>query len=129
MPGAAPALSTHAVRNQTRAVKPTRKRGKSGASNNSNKVATEARAAARVVLEADVEEHYEDFQAKVTTLSIKHGKKERYIRKLLSNGTQYKKRRALNIRNAIVHDLSLKAKDGACFWRVSFLFMPLIFVF
>ncbi|KAJ6532934.1 hypothetical protein DFH09DRAFT_1092676 [Mycena vulgaris] len=106
------ALSTHATRNGTRPVKATRKRGgKSSAGDATSALAATRRAQARAALEDDVEEHYLAFQAKVTEMALKHDRKEVFIKKLLNNGTQYKQRRGLSIRNAIMHDLSRKAKD------------------
>ncbi|KAJ6547647.1 hypothetical protein B0H19DRAFT_1266549 [Mycena capillaripes] len=111
----APALSTIAARNPTRAVQPPRKRGKSGKSNASratNTLATNESREKRLQLEQEVEDHVIDFQAKVTSLSIKYGRKENYIKKLLGNSAQYAQKRGLNIRNAIMHDLSVKAKEA-----------------
>ncbi|KAJ6582176.1 hypothetical protein B0H19DRAFT_1252300 [Mycena capillaripes] len=109
----APALSTIAARNPMRAMQPTRKRGKSGksdASKATNGLATTFTHEQRLLLEEDVEEYAVSFQEKVMSLSIKHGRKELFIRKKLHNGTTYSKRRSLNIRSAVMHDLSVKAK-------------------
>ncbi|KAJ7919779.1 hypothetical protein B0H13DRAFT_1605887, partial [Mycena leptocephala] len=108
-------LSTHATRNPTRAVQQPRQRTKSTASKNTNTLAASNRGAKKRALEDDIEEFYVDFQDKVAALAIKHDRKQQYIKKRLSNGAQFKQRRAGNIRNAIMHDMSKKAKedDGA----------------
>jgi hypothetical protein len=93
-PKAAPALSAHANRNQTRAVNPTRKRGPSTASKNTNCLANVVRAQLRAELEEEVEEHYLELQGKVTAMYIKYKRTEMYIKQFLTNGTRYKQTRA-----------------------------------
>ncbi|KAJ6569174.1 hypothetical protein B0H19DRAFT_1256834 [Mycena capillaripes] len=111
----APALSTIAARNPTRAVQPTRKCGKSGnsdASKATNRLSTSVTREERLLLDEDVEDYAIKFQDTVTTLSIKHGRTELFIKKRLHNGATYAKQRGVNIWNAIMHDLSVKAKDA-----------------
>jgi hypothetical protein len=115
-------LSTHATRNPTRAVQQPRQRTKSTASKNTNTLAASNRGAKKRALEDDIEEFYVDFQDKVAALAIKHDRKQQYIKKRLSNGAQFKQRRAANIRNAIMHDISKKAKEG----RLSVFFFSLL---
>ncbi|KAJ7803594.1 hypothetical protein B0H13DRAFT_2493334 [Mycena leptocephala] len=105
-------LSTHATRNPTRAVQQPRQRTKSTASKNTNTLAASNRGAKKRALEDDIEEFYVDFQDKVAALAIKHDRKQQYIKKRLSNSAQFKQRRAGNIRNAIMHDMSKKAKEA-----------------
>ncbi|KAJ7840352.1 hypothetical protein B0H13DRAFT_2366289 [Mycena leptocephala] len=106
-------LSTHATRNPTCAVQQPRQRAKSSASKNTQALAATSRGAKSRALEDDIEEFYMDFQEKVAALAIKHNRKQLYIKKRLSNGAQFKQRRAASIRNAIMHDLCKKAKEGA----------------
>ncbi|KAJ7866706.1 hypothetical protein B0H13DRAFT_2352340 [Mycena leptocephala] len=105
-------LSTHATRNPTRAVQQPRQRAKSSASKNTQALAAASRGAKSRALEDDIEEFYADFQEKVAALAIKHNRKQLYIKKRLSNGAQFKQRRAASIRNAIMHDLCKKAKEA-----------------
>ncbi|KAJ7832583.1 hypothetical protein B0H13DRAFT_2370875 [Mycena leptocephala] len=105
-------LSTHATRNPTRAVQQPRQRVKSSASKNTQALAAANRGAKSRALEDDIEEFYMEFQEKVAALAIKHNRKQLYIKKRLSNGAQFKQRRAASIRNAIMHDLCKKAKEA-----------------
>ncbi|KAJ7735268.1 hypothetical protein DFH07DRAFT_780061 [Mycena maculata] len=104
-------LSSHAARNPTRQTQPTRTRTrKSSATTNSN--GSTARAEKARALAADVELHLKAVNETIQSLAVKHGQKAAYIKKLLTHGKQFKQRRANNIRNAIMHDLSMKAKKG-----------------
>jgi hypothetical protein len=94
-------------------VQQPRQRAKSSASKNTQALAAASRGAKSRALEDDIEEFYMDFQEKVAALAIKHNRKQLYIKKRLSNGAQFKQRRAASIRNAIMHDLCKKAKEGA----------------
>ncbi|KAJ7766398.1 hypothetical protein DFH07DRAFT_769935 [Mycena maculata] len=71
-----------------------------------------ARAEKARALAADVELHFKAVNETIQSLVVKHGRKAAYIKKLLAHGKQFKQRRANNIRNAIMHDLSMKAKKG-----------------
>ncbi|KAJ7719425.1 hypothetical protein DFH07DRAFT_972927 [Mycena maculata] len=104
-------LSSHAARNLTRQTQPTRTRTrKSSATTNSN--GSTARAEKARALAADVELHFKAVNETIQSLAVKHGRKAAYIKKLLTHGKQFKQRRANNIRTAIMHDLSMKAKKG-----------------
>ncbi|KAJ7826158.1 hypothetical protein B0H13DRAFT_2121348, partial [Mycena leptocephala] len=46
------------------------------------------------------------------TLATKYNRTATHFRKLLSNGTQYSTTRGVSLWNAIIHDLSLKAKEA-----------------
>jgi hypothetical protein len=67
-----------------------------------------------------------EFQERVRSLALKHNRKELYIKKHLSNGTQHKQRHAPSIRNAIMHDLCRKAKEGEFFVLLLFLSRAII---
>ncbi|KAJ6580658.1 hypothetical protein B0H19DRAFT_1328714 [Mycena capillaripes] len=102
-------LSTIAARNPAGAVQPTCKHsssGKSDASKATNGLSTTFTCKQRLV-----EEYSVSFWEKVTSLSIKYRHKELFIWKKLHNGVTYSKRRGLNIQNAVMHNLSVKAKD------------------
>ncbi|KAJ7726039.1 hypothetical protein DFH07DRAFT_970650 [Mycena maculata] len=104
-------LSTHAARNPTRGTQPTRARtGKSSATKKSNVISSSKQKA--LALAADVELHSQSVNETIQRLAVKHSRKPVYIKKLLTHGKQFKQRRANNIRNAIMHDLSVKAKEA-----------------
>ncbi|KAJ7736991.1 hypothetical protein DFH07DRAFT_779526 [Mycena maculata] len=65
-----------------------------------------------LALAADVELHSQSVNETIQRLALKHSRKPVYIKKLLTHGKQFKQRRANNIRNAIMHDLSVKAKEA-----------------
>ncbi|KAJ7745012.1 hypothetical protein DFH07DRAFT_776916 [Mycena maculata] len=104
-------LSSHAARNPTRQTQPTRTRArKSSATTNSN--GSTARTEKARVLAADVELHFKAVNETIQSLAVKHGQKAAYIKKLLTHGKQFKQRHAHNIRNVIMHNLSVKAKKA-----------------
>ncbi|KAJ7756081.1 hypothetical protein DFH07DRAFT_773274 [Mycena maculata] len=104
-------LSTHAARNPTRETQPTRARtGKSSATKKSNVISSSKEKA--LALAADVELHSQSVNETIQRLALKHSRKPVYIKKLLTHGKQFKQRHANNIRNAIMHDLSVKAKEA-----------------
>ncbi|KAJ7768085.1 hypothetical protein DFH07DRAFT_954658 [Mycena maculata] len=104
-------LSSHAACNPTRQTQPTRTRTrKSSAATNSN--GSTAHAEKARVLTAYIELHFKAVNETIQSLAVKHGQKAAYIKKLLTHGKQFKQRHANNIRNAIMHDLSVKAKKA-----------------
>ncbi|KAJ6538064.1 hypothetical protein B0H19DRAFT_1079140 [Mycena capillaripes] len=109
-----PTLSTHSIRNPARAVQPTRKRSKK--TDHVSKATAALKAAqdlqTRVHFHTDVDAFYDYKNTLKTTLAKKYNRNPAYINKLLSNGTQYATTRKVSMRNAIMHDLSLKAKDA-----------------
>jgi hypothetical protein len=104
-----PALSTHAKRNPAKAVQAPRTRPKQSTATKATKaLASAQRAQQQVALGADIELFYQEKKALTASLALKHDKKEPAIRKLLNNAT-YKNKRAVNLYNAIIHDLCLQA--------------------
>lgn len=97
-----PALSTHAKRNPAKAVQAPRTCPKQSTATKATKALASAQQQA--ALGADIELFYQEKKA----LALKHNKKEPAIRKLLNNAT-YKNKRAVNLYNAIIHDLCLQA--------------------
>ncbi|KAJ7770257.1 hypothetical protein DFH07DRAFT_954079 [Mycena maculata] len=97
-------LSSHAARNPMRQTQPTRTcTRKSSAATNSN---------GSTALAVDVELHFKAVNETIQSLAVKHSRKAAYIKKLLTHGKQFKQRHANNIRNVIMHDLSVKAKKA-----------------
>ncbi|KAJ7854346.1 hypothetical protein B0H13DRAFT_1903722 [Mycena leptocephala] len=108
-----PTVSTYSTRNPTRAVQPTRKRSKkSGASKATDALKAAQRLQERISMDADVSAFYDYKDTLVKTLAAKYNRTLTHFRKLLSNGTQYSTTRSVSLWNAIIHDLSLKAKEA-----------------
>lgn len=105
------APSAHSIRNPGKPIRDTRKRSSDAERATKLLKAAENRRA-RVVLNQDADEFYQYREQTVQTLAIKHKKKESYIRALLTNASSCKKRRKVNLYNAILHDRGLKAKEG-----------------
>ncbi|KAJ6622051.1 hypothetical protein B0H10DRAFT_2214658 [Mycena sp. CBHHK59/15] len=59
----------------------------------------------------DIDELFNQHEEDIAELTTKHEKKPEYIRALLTNTSQYKSTRQPNLRNTIIHDLSVKATD------------------
>ncbi|KAJ7724934.1 hypothetical protein DFH07DRAFT_971051 [Mycena maculata] len=113
MPKSKASLSTHAARNPTKAVQqPRRRANQSSATKATKALAAAQRAQAKDALFADIDEHYHEKRQLIKDLAIKHNKKENYIKKLLNNDVHTKTRRSENLWNAVVHDLSMKAKEA-----------------
>ncbi|KAJ7728832.1 hypothetical protein DFH07DRAFT_782120 [Mycena maculata] len=116
MPKSKASLSTHAARNPTKAVQqPRRRAGQSSATKATKALAAAQRAQAKDMLFADIDEHYLEKRQLIKDLAKKHNKKENYIKKLLNNDVHTKTRRSANLWKAVVHDLSIKAKEGKFF--------------
>ncbi|KAJ7467012.1 hypothetical protein FB451DRAFT_1483998 [Mycena latifolia] len=109
----ASAPSAHANRNPGKAVQPVRKRGTLSAATKASKALTRADNKRRaLLLEDDVDSYFLYRASEITRLATKHSVKEEAMCKLLCNVTQFKARRRPNLRNAIVHDLSLKVREA-----------------
>lgn len=107
-----PGLSTLAKRNPTKPVQAPRKRRNDSAATKATKALESAERAGRMnALYADVDQFYEEKAEREDSLALKHHQKKSYIRKLLNNSA-YKKKRGVNLYNAIIHDLSIKAREG-----------------
>ncbi|KAJ7084528.1 hypothetical protein B0H15DRAFT_949931 [Mycena belliarum] len=108
--------STHATRNPTRPVQKSRGRAgrPAGKLTPAQKATRALQAAQRKLkkreLEEDIDSWYEKRDTFVEELAQRHNRTTEYIMGLLTNPSQFKSRRAISIRNAIVHDLALKAK-------------------
>jgi hypothetical protein len=109
-----PTVSTYSKRNPARAVQPARKRSKKSgnASKATDALKTVQRLRDRINMDTDVSAFYDYKDTLVKTLATKYNRTVTHFRKLLSNGTQYSTTRGVSLWNAIIHDLSLKAKEG-----------------
>ncbi|KAJ7868473.1 hypothetical protein B0H13DRAFT_1897049 [Mycena leptocephala] len=112
MPTDASTLSAPAQRNPSKTVQPVRRRQpQSQATKASRELANQQRRDQAERLENDLQDYF-DTQAKfITDLCDRYGRSEEYIRKLVCHGVRFANKRAPNLRNAIGHDLSLKAKE------------------
>lgn len=110
-------MTTHASRNPTKPLQKTRHRvGRpSGALTESQKATRALQAAQRKIklreLEEDIDAFFEGKEELVARLVKKHSKSSAYIKGLLNAPSQYRATRAINIRNAVVHDLALRARE------------------
>ncbi|KAJ7089278.1 hypothetical protein B0H15DRAFT_800617 [Mycena belliarum] len=110
--------TTYASRNPTLAVQ--KKRNRAGRPKGPLTAAQKATRALQVAqrkvkrrgLEEDMDAFFEDRDALIEKLAEKHGRTSAYIRTLLTNPSQFKAKRAMSLRNAIAHDLSLKAHES-----------------
>ncbi|KAJ7906804.1 hypothetical protein B0H13DRAFT_2273923 [Mycena leptocephala] len=109
-----PTVSTYSKRNPARAVQPARKRSKKSgnASKATDALKTAQRLRDRINMDTDVSAFYDYKDMLVKTLATKYNRTVTHFRKLLSNGTQYSTTRGVSLWNAIIHDLSLKAKEA-----------------
>ncbi|KAJ7694860.1 hypothetical protein B0H17DRAFT_931362 [Mycena rosella] len=106
-----PKLSGHATRNPHKAIKKSRQRAAlSEASKASKVLATALRKERQMLLEDDVDEFYAYRAGEIVRLATKHSVTPDTVRKMICNTTQFKTTRALNLRNAIMHDRAVKAK-------------------
>ncbi|KAJ7137125.1 hypothetical protein C8R44DRAFT_869201 [Mycena epipterygia] len=103
-------LSAHASRNPSKPVQQPRKH-QSQATKASRALATAQRLNQDLALEAKFEEFFQDRENTIITLAKDFSKSETYIRKVLMNGVRYRGKRAVSLKNAIRHELSIKAKE------------------
>jgi hypothetical protein len=82
--------------------------------------ATKALAAAqskqkKLAFYADIDKHFLDVNTSIVDIAKKHGKKEKVVRAIVSSRSQFKAQRAPSLRNAIIHDMAVKAHaDSTC---------------
>lgn len=106
--------ATHAGRHPAQPLIKARKNSKkkSKADKESTKLAQAAGREKNILLDKDVEELLRDLDAGINTVAEKHSKKPEYIKKLVVKSTHYKKKRAVSLRNAIVHWKSKQMNAG-----------------
>lgn len=109
--------STHASRHPTKRVQKTRKRvghptGKLTDSQLASRaLSTAQRKVKQRSLEEDVDAYCEYTDVLIENLMKKHNRSRDFIKATLTNGTQYKCSRAVNIHNAIKYELTLKGME------------------
>ncbi|KAJ7768421.1 hypothetical protein B0H16DRAFT_1716423 [Mycena metata] len=108
--------TAHSVRNADKDVQKTRGRKRTGplsdAEEATRALALQARQANKAALTKDIDEFTAQRDSTIHDLAQKYHKKEEYIRALVLHETQYTKTRAPSLRNAVIHDLSEKAKQA-----------------
>ncbi|KAJ7092807.1 hypothetical protein B0H15DRAFT_947631 [Mycena belliarum] len=112
---APPGLSAHAQRNPSQPVKLSRSRPQaklSAAAKATKNLNLALRQERLIAFELDLDAHHEFREAEITRIAEKHHMKEETVRQKLCNTTQVKTTRAPNLRNAIIHDMALKARAG-----------------
>ncbi|KAJ7065933.1 hypothetical protein B0H15DRAFT_807653 [Mycena belliarum] len=104
-------LSAHAIRNPGRAVKASRHRARLSIAAKATRALKAAETKRRLqLLEDDVDKFYEWRASEITRMAHAYSVTENTVRKMICNTTQYAATRAPTLRNAIIHDQSLKAK-------------------
>ncbi|KAJ6459911.1 hypothetical protein C8R45DRAFT_1109287 [Mycena sanguinolenta] len=108
--------SAHATRNPGKRVQLSRCRlGVSGAERTNAAIKVLESRQRKAQYHEDVDAFFSFRAAEITRIAKTHGKSERVVRNLLCHKTQYKTERKKTLRNAILHDHALKAKEsGEC---------------
>ncbi|KAJ6587573.1 hypothetical protein DFH09DRAFT_1274476 [Mycena vulgaris] len=106
-----PGPSAHSIRNPGKAVIPSRKRASISDAAKASKALTAvmSKERDRRLLE-DVDGFWAFRSAEISRMAEKHSVSEDKVRKLVCNTTRLKTKRAPNLRNALIHDMALKAK-------------------
>lgn len=108
--------TTHASRNPNKAVQEARGRKKGEPLSDSQKATRKEQAARRKLTTEDFNEDIDNFYAYrgqiAVELAEKYGRTVEYIQALLINASQFKATRTVTLRNAIIHDISVKGKLG-----------------
>ncbi|KAJ6603101.1 hypothetical protein B0H10DRAFT_2229866 [Mycena sp. CBHHK59/15] len=108
--------SAHALRNPGKRVQTSRKRSSlSSAAKATKALQTAERKRRQMKLDDDVDTFYMYHNMEITRIAKDNGRSEKAVRAMLCNSSQFKATRAPNLRNAIIHDLSMKAKART--WR------------
>jgi hypothetical protein len=110
-----PTLSVHAGRNPSKTIQmPRRRQTPSEASKASRELAAASRRDQNAALAAELETYQEQQDAFITKLADSYGRTQEYMRKLVCSGVRYTGTRAPNLKNAIAHEYSRKAREGEC---------------
>ncbi|KAJ7066290.1 hypothetical protein C8F01DRAFT_1079919 [Mycena amicta] len=107
-----PTLSAHASRNPTQPVQEPRHRQQSQATKASKALAAEGRQEKDMALEARFKAIFDQREDDIKALAQEFNKPEKYIRQVLENGVRYTNKRGPNLKNAIRHDLAVKAREN-----------------
>ncbi|KAJ6607258.1 hypothetical protein B0H10DRAFT_1956359 [Mycena sp. CBHHK59/15] len=102
-----PELSAHASRNLTKPVQqPRRRQPQSNATKASRADAFQKRAKKMSDLNARFKEIFAEREEQIVTLAAEFDQTEKYVRHVLENSTNYTKKRATSLKNAITFELS-----------------------
>lgn len=106
--------SSLSLRNPGKPVQTTRKRktGQTDAQKATRLLAAAANKRAADALRDAVNDARDAQERAICDIARDHKKKESYVRALLTNASTYKKKRKVNLYNAILHDRSVKAQEG-----------------
>jgi hypothetical protein len=105
--------TTWADRNPNLDVQPSRIRAKlSNAEANTRNLGKAARKLKSTELTADIDTLNLERAAQIEVLATKHHKKPAYILDVINNATHYKKTRAVNLQNALIHHKAMEVNDG-----------------
>jgi hypothetical protein len=105
--------NTWAERNPHKPVQPVRTRAKAtDAQKNAQKIAAARNKEAKSLLSADILALVATRKTQIEELAVMHSVTSQHIEKLVENSTHYKKSRAPNIANALVHMKSNELNDG-----------------
>ncbi|KAF7341854.1 hypothetical protein MSAN_02040900 [Mycena sanguinolenta] len=105
--------SAHATRNPGKRVQLSRRRlGLSGAERVNAAIKTLESRQRKHDYEEAIDQFFLYRDVEISRIAKAHGKSERVVRNLLCHKTQYKTQRKKTLRNAILHDRALKAKES-----------------
>jgi hypothetical protein len=105
--------NTWAERNPLKPVQPVRTRAKpTDAQKNSQKISAARNKAARVLIAADIMALVATRNTQIEELATKHSVTVQHIEKLVNNTSHYKKPRAPNLANALVHMKAAELNAG-----------------
>ena len=111
--GSAQGADSWAERNPHKAVQPARVRARpTDAQKKSQKIAAIRNKEARVMLSADILDLVATRREQIDELATKHSVTTQHIEKLVDNSTHYKKTRAPNLANALVHMKANELNEG-----------------
>jgi hypothetical protein len=114
MEGNARIPNTWAERNPLKPMQPVRTRAKpTNAQKNSRKISAARNKEARVLIAADIAVLVTTRNTQIEELATKHSVTVQHIEKLVNNSSHYKKPRAPNLTNALVHMKAAELNEGA----------------
>ncbi|KAJ6632015.1 hypothetical protein B0H10DRAFT_2206419 [Mycena sp. CBHHK59/15] len=103
--------SAHALRSLGKRVQTSRKWSSLSSAAKATKVLqTAERKRCQMKLDDDVDTFCMYRNMEITRIAKDNGRSEKAVRVMLCNSSQFKATRAPNLRNTIIHDLSMKAK-------------------
>ncbi|KAJ7159364.1 hypothetical protein C8R43DRAFT_1124574 [Mycena crocata] len=104
--------SAYATRNPGKPVQPSRKRGKGDAADGTAALNAAERLRNKIKYEAAVDDFWEYRAAEITRIAKECHKSEKVVRAMICNSSLWKPTRRPGLKNAVVHDRSVKAKEA-----------------